>query len=110
RRSLDGLAREPVRPERAARPRVPRGAEAAARPEPAPDQPAAPDARTLPAGDDAQPAGRRLDPVRGARLAEPRPQAGRPLGGPAREGRSVARAPDEDPAHEARPEPRSDRA
>ena len=32
------------------------------------------DARELPAGDDAQPAGRRLDPVRGARLVQPRPQ------------------------------------
>ena len=108
---LDGLAGKPVRAQRAARARLSGGAASGcSSPNPRLDQPAAAHARALPAGDDAQPAGRRLDPVRGARLAEPRPRAGRPLGDPAREGRSVARAPDEDPADDARPEPRPDRA
>ena len=49
----------------------------AARAEPAHDQPRAPDAEGVHPRDDAQPARRRVDPVRGARLVQPRQERSR---------------------------------
>ena len=50
------------------------------RPEPAPRQPRAPDAQRVPAGDDAQPARGRVDPVHDPRLVQPRHRRHGPLG------------------------------
>ena len=111
RRPADGQPRQPLRPQRPARVHRPRARRPAARAEPAARQPRAADARRVPAGDDAQPARRRVDPVRGARLVQPRQERARePVGGPARRRRPVARAPDADPAHAPRPERRPGRA
>ena len=64
-----------------------------ARAEPAPHQPRAADAGRVPACDDAQPARGRVDPVRGARLVQPRQErAGAAVDDPARRRRSVGRA------------------
>ena len=71
----------------------------AARPEPARRQPRAADARRVHPGDDAEPARRRVDPVRGARLVQPRPEPARgAVGARARRRRPVAGAADEDPS------------
>ena len=56
----------------------PEAARSAARAEPAPGQPRAADARGVRAGDHAEPAGGGVDPVRGARLVQPRRQRPRP--------------------------------
>ena len=72
RRPADGRARQPLRPQRPARAHRSRAGRPAARAEPAPRQPRAADARRVQPGDDAQPARRRVDPVRGARLVQPR--------------------------------------
>ena len=81
RRPADGRARQPLRPQRPARRDVAASPTPAARAEPARGQPRADDARRVHAGDDAEPARRRLDPVRGARLVQPRRQrAGRTRG------------------------------
>ena len=77
-------------------------------PNPRLGQPRAADARRVHPGDDAEPARRRLDPVRGARLVQPRQERDRePVAGAARRRRPVARASDADPAHAARPERRT---
>ncbi len=72
RRPAHGESREPLRPQRPDRPHVARAAGQAARAEPASDQPRAAHARRVHPGHDAQPAGRCVDPVRGARLVQPR--------------------------------------
>ena len=74
-----------------------------ARAEPAPHQPRAADAARVPACDDAQPARGRVDPVRGARLVQPRQERARAdrgrsrsttaIRGPRTRCRSSARAP-----------------
>ena len=62
-------------------------------------------------GDDPEPARRRLDPVRGARLVQPRQErGGEPVDDPGRRRRPVADAPDGDPAHPQRPELGPERA
>ena len=105
RRPADGQPRQPLRAQRPARVHGPGARRAAARAEPAPHQPRAADAARVPACDDAQPARRRVDPVRGARLVQPRQErAGATVDDPARRGRSVGREPDADPAHAPRPE------
>ena len=99
----DGEPREPLRSQCPAR--VHREGEEPARAEPAHGQPRAVDAQGVHPGDDAQPARRRVDPVRGARLVQPRPErAGEPLEDRARRRRPVAAAPDGDPADAPRPE------
>ena len=111
RRAAHGLDRIAVRAQRAALLHVPRGAARAARPQPAADQPAAPDPGEVPAGHDAQPARGRVDPVRGPRLVQPRRQ--RPdaaLGDPGRGRRSVARPSDAHRPHAARSEHRAGQA
>ena len=84
----------------------------AARAEPAHDQPRAPDAEGVHSGDDAQPARRRVDPVRGARLVQPRQErSGEPVGraasrtttpGPSTRCRSRRRGPTRAPIRPAR--------
>ncbi len=108
RRPADGQPQQPVRPQRAARVHGaregPDGAESAH------GQPRAADAEGVHPGDDAQPARRRVDPVRGARLVQPRQERdGEPVEGAARRRRSVARAPDGDRTDAPRPERRSRR-
>ena len=70
----DGQPRQPLRPQRPARVHGP--GEGPARAESAHRQPRAADAQGVHPGDDAQPARRRVDPVRGARLVQPRPERG----------------------------------
>ena len=77
RRPADGQPRQPLRAQRPARVHGPRAGGQAARAESAARQPRAPDAGRVHAGDDAQPARRRVDPVRGARLVQPRQERGR---------------------------------
>ena len=82
-----------------------------ARAEPAHRQPRAAHAHRVHPGDDAQPPRRRLDPVRGARLVQPRPERDRePLEDRSRRRRPVAAAPDGDPADAQGSEQRPERA
>ena len=111
RRSADGQLRQPVRPKRPASLYGRRVGGDDPRSEPARDQPGAPDPRRVPAGDDAQPARRGVDPVRGARLVQPRQgRSEEAVEGPARRRRPVARPSDDDPADAARSDVRSGRA
>ena len=110
RRPADGQPRQPLRPQRAAR--AHRAREGPARAEPAHGQPRAADAQGVHPGDDAQPARRRVDPVRGARLVQPRQERdARTRGscrsptttrGPSTRCRSSARAPTRAPTRTAR--------
>ena len=110
-RSADGRSSRPLRAERPAPVHLARARRGATRAESPPRQPPPPDARRVLARNDAEPPGRRLDPVRGARLVQPRPgRGGEPLAAPARRRGPLAREPDADPAREARPEPRLERA
>ena len=80
RRPADGQPRQPLRAQRPARVHGPRAGRQAARAESAPRQPRAAHARRVHPGDDAQPARGRVDPVRGARLVQPRQErAGEPV-------------------------------
>ena len=76
RRPADGQPRQPLRAQRAARTRRCASRDAA-RAEPAHGQPRAADPRRVHPGDDAEPARRRVDPVRGARLVQPRQERDR---------------------------------
>src|SRR4051794_8997037 len=97
RRPVDGQPRQPLRAQRAARVHGARAGGQAARAEPAHDQPRAADAKGVHPRDDAQPARRRVDPVRGARLVQPRQERGRePVGRSRCRRRPVARASDAD--------------
>ena len=109
-RPADGRAPRSLRTERPAPVHLAGAGGGAARAQPAPRQPPPSDARRVLAGDDVEPPRRRLDPVRGPRLVQPRPgRGGKPLAAPARRGRPLAREPDADPAGEARPEWRRER-
>ncbi len=104
RRPADGQPRQPLRAQRAARTtrcaRRTRSSRTRAS-----CQPRAADPRRVHSRDDAEPARRRLDPVRGARLVQPRQERDRePVARPARRRRPLARASDADPAHAPRPE------
>ena len=92
-----GRGRRALRPQRPARAHVPRGRAGDPRAEPARGQPRAADAQGVHPRDDAQPARRRLAPVRGARLVQPRPRARLAVAGAARAATTRGAAADEIP-------------
>ena len=108
----DGRRRPPLRPQRPARARVSRQGESI-RAESARRQPRADDARHVQAGDDSQPARRRVDPVHGARLVRAQAIGTRPTASRSRSRRATtgptprcacrAVVPDAAPAGSTRP-------
>ncbi len=102
----DGDDRPALRPQRAGRDHRARAPAGHPRAEPAAREPRAADARRVHPGDDRERPRRRVAPVRGPRLVQPRPErGGEPLGGRARGRRPLVRAPDADRADAPRPEP-----
>ncbi len=102
-RARNGKPEHSFRPQRPPRPCLPGGQSGPARAEPASRQPEAPRPRALHPGGVDQRAGRRLDPVRGARLDEPRHGPRETHLARARQGRHLARSEDGDPEHGAGP-------
>ena len=90
-RARNGKPEHSFRPQRPPRPCLPGGQSGPARAEPASRQPQAPRPRALHPGGVDQRAGRRLDPVRGARLDQPRHGPGEAHLARARQGRHLAR-------------------
>ena len=91
RAAADGKPRQPLRTQRTADAGLPRFARQAPRAEPADREPRAPDPGRVHPRDDAEPARGSLDPVRGARLVQPRQErGGGPVDDPARRRRPVA--------------------
>ena len=102
----DGDDRGALRPQCPAREHVPRAAARPARPEPAARQPPTADARGVQARDDRQCPRRRVAPVRGARLVQPRQEPARgAVRARARRRRPVGRAADANRAHAHRSVP-----